>query len=193
MDCSTFAFDLHVLGTPPALILSQDQTLKLNASSASHRLRGASAKQLFNAERLLIDGSLTLFSSSSYVGGSQPAASGELHPRPAVVPGNSRRPEPPRHPLILDGFSDFAPPALRRDRLDSAPTTLVGNCACTFYLVFKEPAFSRSTDCGLNRRLGNLTRLQKTADRVKNFFAGPVLLLPVTFVEPEEGNREAHS
>jgi hypothetical protein len=27
MDCSTFAFDLHVLGTPPALILSQDQTL----------------------------------------------------------------------------------------------------------------------------------------------------------------------
>jgi hypothetical protein len=31
MDCSTFAFDLHVLGTPPALILSQDQTLMLNA------------------------------------------------------------------------------------------------------------------------------------------------------------------
>jgi hypothetical protein len=32
MDCSTFAFDLHVLGTPPALILSQDQTLKLNST-----------------------------------------------------------------------------------------------------------------------------------------------------------------
>jgi hypothetical protein len=27
-----FASDLHVLGTPPALILSQDQTLKLNRS-----------------------------------------------------------------------------------------------------------------------------------------------------------------
>ena len=26
----TFSFDLHVLGTPPALILSQDQTLNLN-------------------------------------------------------------------------------------------------------------------------------------------------------------------
>ncbi len=25
-----FAFDLHVLGTPPALILSQDQTLNEN-------------------------------------------------------------------------------------------------------------------------------------------------------------------
>ena len=25
--CGAFAFDLHVLGTPPALILSQDQTL----------------------------------------------------------------------------------------------------------------------------------------------------------------------
>jgi hypothetical protein len=26
--CSTFTFDLHVLGTPPAFILSQDQTLR---------------------------------------------------------------------------------------------------------------------------------------------------------------------
>ena len=29
VPCGTTAFDLHVLGTPPALILSQDQTLKL--------------------------------------------------------------------------------------------------------------------------------------------------------------------
>jgi hypothetical protein len=34
MDCSTFSFDLHVLGTPPALILSQDQTLVCNLKSA---------------------------------------------------------------------------------------------------------------------------------------------------------------
>ena len=27
---ATFSFDLHVLGTPPALVLSQDQTLQLN-------------------------------------------------------------------------------------------------------------------------------------------------------------------
>jgi hypothetical protein len=52
----------------------------------------------------LIDGSLTLFSSSSYVGGSQPAASGELHPRPAVALRGLRHARPPRHPLILDGF-----------------------------------------------------------------------------------------
>jgi hypothetical protein len=37
MDCSTFAFDLHVLGTPPALILSQDQTLMLKALDFVHR------------------------------------------------------------------------------------------------------------------------------------------------------------
>ena len=30
MDCSTFSFDLHVLGAPPALILSRDQTLVRN-------------------------------------------------------------------------------------------------------------------------------------------------------------------
>src|SRR5262245_24399947 len=30
MYCYTFAFDLHVLSTPPAFTLSQDQTLQLN-------------------------------------------------------------------------------------------------------------------------------------------------------------------
>ena len=44
MDCSTFAFDLHVLGTPPALILSQDQTLKLNSFAFALR---ASAELAF--------------------------------------------------------------------------------------------------------------------------------------------------
>src|SRR5205814_2378284 len=39
MDCSTFAFDLHVLGTPPALILSQDQTLMLNSPSPHSAVR----------------------------------------------------------------------------------------------------------------------------------------------------------
>src|SRR5581483_1348044 len=29
-DCSPFSFDLHVLGAPPALILSRDQTLICN-------------------------------------------------------------------------------------------------------------------------------------------------------------------
>ncbi len=48
MDCSTFAFDLHVLGTPPALILSQDQTLMLNSFAAAPACTGAAA-ELFNA------------------------------------------------------------------------------------------------------------------------------------------------
>ena len=55
MDCSTFAFDLHVLGTPPALILSQDQTLMLNSlpfdslPTALARAQKLAQGQLFNA------------------------------------------------------------------------------------------------------------------------------------------------
>ena len=54
MDCSTFAFDLHVLGTPPALILSQDQTLMLKALPSTdppraYARRGLAQGQLFNA------------------------------------------------------------------------------------------------------------------------------------------------
>jgi hypothetical protein len=52
MDCSTFAFDLHVLGTPPALILSQDQTLKLNLLALVHlrvlRRSGETPAERFN-------------------------------------------------------------------------------------------------------------------------------------------------
>ena len=50
MDCSTFSFDLHVLGTPPALILSQDQTLKLKWSASTLARIG----KLFQPDRLLI-------------------------------------------------------------------------------------------------------------------------------------------
>ena len=38
--CGATAFDLHVLGTPPALILSQDQTLMLKRFIRLRRLRG---------------------------------------------------------------------------------------------------------------------------------------------------------
>jgi hypothetical protein len=48
MTEATFAFDLHVLGTPPALILSQDQTLMLKAFAAAPACAGASA-ELVNA------------------------------------------------------------------------------------------------------------------------------------------------
>ena len=51
-----FAFDLHVLGTPPALILSQDQTLMLKAHPPSRH--AALQRKTFNARSLLIDGSL---------------------------------------------------------------------------------------------------------------------------------------
>src|SRR5512135_2261007 len=36
--CPPFARDLHVLGTPPALILSQDQTLQLNLNASCEAL-----------------------------------------------------------------------------------------------------------------------------------------------------------
>src|ERR1700675_4961495 len=54
IPCGIFAFDLHVLGTPPALILSQDQTLMLNAltrrsSPSGSRRRGNAECNLFNA------------------------------------------------------------------------------------------------------------------------------------------------
>src|SRR6187399_2703471 len=53
IPCGTFAFDLHVLGTPPALILSQDQTLKLNSLSPLPALRPRAERNSFNPISLL--------------------------------------------------------------------------------------------------------------------------------------------
>jgi hypothetical protein len=64
--------------------------------------------------------------------GSPPPSGSELTIRPARAR---------RHPLILDG-ADFAPPALRRARLDLAPSTVRRLSACTFYPVFKEPGLA---------------------------------------------------
>ena len=60
-----FAFDLHVLGTPPALILSQDQTLMLNGEPRPNRLPAPGAGNLVNARSLFEMALSTLFSSSS--------------------------------------------------------------------------------------------------------------------------------
>ena len=44
-----FSRDLHVLGTPPAFVLSQDQTLQLSWSTPSHRAvpRAGESKRAF--------------------------------------------------------------------------------------------------------------------------------------------------
>ena len=116
MDCSTFAFDLHVLGTPPALILSQDQTLMLKAFAAAHlralRRSGETSTELFNARPI---GS-ALFN-PLLVSWSPPAA--------IVRTDNSGRPILRRHALTLCLL-----PLRTGDGLV---------CACTHYLVFKEP------------------------------------------------------
>jgi hypothetical protein len=104
--------------------------------------------------------------------GSQPAAIGELHPRPAVAPLDLRRSELPRHPLILDGF--FPTSRLRRFiEIASTPhrRPFAGNCACTFYLVFKEPAFPRPPT-GLNISVwGTLREYFKRHSPVNTFLS----------------------
>ena len=65
------AFDLHVLGTPPALILSQDQTLKLKIDVApsprlcSYERRRGFGETILNARSLLKMALLRCLPSSS--------------------------------------------------------------------------------------------------------------------------------
>jgi hypothetical protein len=77
--------------------------------------------------------------------GSQPATVGELHPlhRKAL-----------RHPLILDGlFLRLRTLPDSAFRLRRAKRVGERNCACTFYLVFKEPALP-DTDPHHRRQAG---------------------------------------
>jgi hypothetical protein len=114
----------------------------------------------------------TLFSSSSVLGGSQPATVGELHPLHRIAP---------RHPLILDGSPPVPHPHPPLPRPAAAEHQQ--NCACTFYLVFKEPDLLPSPT---NRRLGNLTILLGALDCVN-----PVSPSACFFPAPRAGRSRA--
>ena len=135
MDCSTFAFDLHVLGTPPALILSQDQTLKLKLFSTSAPRR---------------EGGRTRLTRSLLIGSRIPAFALALARATAGKPTIA-----PKEPRWVVKFASLALTRMRelrrgadtRRASDSAPLRTRRRkdiCACTFYLVFKEPR----TPCG---------------------------------------------
>jgi hypothetical protein len=107
-----FAFDLHVLGTPPALILSQDQTLMLKLRTLAPRstLSGlTTAPRELALTRAPVDLALSRCSVCLCVSG----AAQRNHPNTLT----SIRPTTPHDP----------------------PADTQTGCACTFYLVFKEP------------------------------------------------------
>jgi hypothetical protein len=84
--------------------------------------------------------------------GSRPRRPGELHPDAelsAAPPADTRRVPPP-------------PPLTGRRRED---------CACTFYLVFKEPASASHQTRQLIRRLGNLTNITEPQSPCQSLFS----------------------
>jgi hypothetical protein len=89
---------------------------------------------------------LTLFSSSSVWVVRRPSALVNYTPHPGLPtpPADTRRVRLRASQLRLSASS--GKPALRRDWLDSR-RRLASVCACTFYLVFKEPEFLTVLPC----------------------------------------------
>jgi hypothetical protein len=116
MDCSTFAFDLHVLGTPPALILSQDQTLMLKSSPFEPLTSKGSRCEESNS---LTRGRLALRCS---------------------IRCRSMSWSPPVASARTDDSGQPLAATPRAGLLSHVPCgTIDGLCACTHYPVFKEP------------------------------------------------------
>ena len=68
MDCSTFSFDLHVLGAPPALILSRDQTLIVSCEFVkSPRLTQSTDEFFFTASNQIVKDLRELLQESKYL------------------------------------------------------------------------------------------------------------------------------
>ena len=125
-----------------------------------------------------------MFSSSSVVDGSLPSPAGELHPRLQ---------DSQCHPLILDGSVRLRP--LR----DYGETV----CACTFYLVFKEPAVLLDFLFAFPRRgrraplqqyflQGNLAILPSAHPSVNFFLVGPSIFSSRRFRGPSRRIKATH-
>ena len=110
------AFDLHVLGTPPALILSQDQTLKLNSLAApgTHRTgrspHFANQRQRNLLTRAPVDLALALFCTVE----AAPAYSFRVH-RSRRLPRRRTEVRRREDKLTLDGSASTTSRSLRRD------------------------------------------------------------------------------
>ena len=84
---------------------------------------------------------------------------------------------------------DAAPPADTRRVISVVALASADerNCACTFYLVFKEPARLASPRRAQFRRQGNLTILLSGLPGVNSFFDAPqVFLEPKDRIEKDE-------
>jgi hypothetical protein len=95
--------------------------------------------------------------------GSQPATVGELHPRPAVAPLDLRRSEPPRHPLILDGFFLASRPLIAED-------TRCQKLCLHVLSSFQRTGLLASPVWPQYLRLGNLTRVFQTSQPCQHLF-----------------------
>ncbi len=128
-DCSTLAFDLHVLGTPPALVLSQDQTLIVKFAVFSLAPSACLTQSALTGLRRIqspVDLCLGLFS-VAFGSRTEP-----LRSRSALLPtDNARRAHCPTVAQL--GLTAS---------LELVETILV--CACTHYLVFKEPKLDQT-------------------------------------------------
>ena len=100
-----------------------------------------------------------------------------VHSRPSVVNYTPERRIALRHPLILDGFFRLRAIGAPSRRARLTPPRAARNCACTFYLVFKEPV---SCDAPLRvfRVVGNLTILPSRLLLVNPF---PILFRDFVF------------
>jgi hypothetical protein len=144
MDCSTFAFDLHVLGTPPALILSQDQTLMLNSLATSALTYVGRTTQLTRGRFIgsCVVQSVLIESGSSPVAFARTEDSGR--PIHAMPPADSHCPSLPS--------TRFA-----RDRAALRPEKIDGLCVLARLSSFQRtdgsapvapyPTSHRATDC----------------------------------------------
>ena len=136
---------MHVLGTPPALILSQDQTLMLKwppfDSSRTARARDPEfASGTTRLTRGLMNWLCVVQSVLKFVVNRQPPSHGLTTPdgvsTQGLSPGSTRRSH--ALTLIVRLPSPACAAELRRDR--------VCVCACTHYLVFKEPTDQSSKE-----------------------------------------------
>ena len=111
----TRAFDLHVLGMPPAFVLSQDQSLMFIPSPGSH------------------PGKVTRNLGPSHIWSHHQIEMRHLHDRPtpepqSLSPKTGRPGPPPAHPfLYLSTLSNSQPPSTRDSERREGPKTLANS------------------------------------------------------------------
>ena len=133
-----FPFDLHVLSTPPAFVLSQDQTLQKNKQKNRQKTKKSTKQQQTTNTIQCLSMLMFMFKTTKFASSNDTLSSSQTTPPPTTQHHKKHRAANSDHTNIQTPPQNHKPPRhnnKNRDGYHAIPVTLLDLCPCKGFLA----------------------------------------------------------